>query len=526
MVLLMHFNNNPTIGENATYAVDESGSVNNGTITGSASWTSQGKFGGAITMPDVNSYVDFSTNNFPTGSQPFTVSAWFKVYALDPGEIQYVFCYGTQSDAHGYMLGAYNGQSISGGWWNLGHDVTVSYSTDTWYHIAETYDGTNARLYFNGVLKDTAALAGNTMPGSMHHVGERLGYGGGGFRGTVDEVTVYNRSLSPEEIADYYNYRRGFYQSNVYDAGANASWQNLTWSEAAPYGEELNPDVNTIGLWHLNEASWSGASREVRDSAGAHHGTALGGANTIAGGKFGRAGRFDGSSGWVQVPHASSLVNPSFTVTAWANINGSADSEQLAAGKAASYYLKANHPGQGAALQVLCQPDEWTHFPGPSIRNGGWSFLAGTFDGTSHAIKLYLNGVLVNGGSCSNALRDDGQPFSIGGVSGAWLLNGSADEVALYDRQLSADEILSLYKRGVLNLKLQACSKAALANCTAGEFKGPDGTSGTFFTNATFSNLAGVIGNNRYFQWKAVLETEDANYTPWVYNVTAAYLAP
>jgi len=53
------------------------------------------------------------------------------------------------------------------------------------------------------------------------------------------------------------------------------------------------PDANTLGLWHCNEAAWSGAAGEVVDASGnGFHGVRYGSANTAAGG-LGRTGKFN-----------------------------------------------------------------------------------------------------------------------------------------------------------------------------------------------------------------------------------------
>lgn len=70
-----------------------------------------------------------------------------------------------------------------------------------WLHIAGTYDGANMRLYLNGILINTAAHVGNLFEratplrlGANGAVGELLG-------GRLDNVRVYNRTLSSAEIA-------------------------------------------------------------------------------------------------------------------------------------------------------------------------------------------------------------------------------------------------------------------------------------------------------------------------------------
>ena len=71
---------------------------------------------------------------------------------------------------------------------------------NAWTHLATTYDGTNVRLYVNGTLEGTAISAGS-IPASSGP----LSLGGNSiwsewFRGELDDVRIYNRTLSVSEI--------------------------------------------------------------------------------------------------------------------------------------------------------------------------------------------------------------------------------------------------------------------------------------------------------------------------------------
>ena len=88
-----------------------------------------------------------------------------------------------------------------------GNTLTVD---ATWYHIAETWDGTNLKLYINAVedtpytIQDDTAV---TMTSSVRN--KRLGRNTGGatfyFYGTMDLVGFWARTLSAAEISQLYN---------------------------------------------------------------------------------------------------------------------------------------------------------------------------------------------------------------------------------------------------------------------------------------------------------------------------------
>ena len=77
---------------------------------------------------------------------------------------------------------------------------TAGLTTNTWTHVAGTYDGTTLRLYVNGVQVGSQAKTGS-MPVSANplQIGGDSIYGQY-FPGSIDEVRVYNRALSATEI--------------------------------------------------------------------------------------------------------------------------------------------------------------------------------------------------------------------------------------------------------------------------------------------------------------------------------------
>ena len=85
-----------------------------------------------------------------------------------------------------------------------------------------------------------------------------------------------------------------------------------------------------------------------------------------------------------------------------------------------------------------------------------------------------------------------------------YSLDGLIDEVGIWSRDLTASEMLNLYKRGILKLTLsvRSCDDAA---CDTESFTGS-------FNDATIYTL--LLEQNRYFQYKAEFETENTAYTP------------
>ena len=69
---------------------------------------------------------------------------------------------------------------------------------DEWLHVVGVYDGSSARIYMNGELKDVhPRLTGVVKPGQVAQLGKD---GSWLFSGGIDQVQVYNRGLTPQEV--------------------------------------------------------------------------------------------------------------------------------------------------------------------------------------------------------------------------------------------------------------------------------------------------------------------------------------
>jgi hypothetical protein len=85
------------------------------------------------------------------------------------------------------------------------YSATSFWASGAWYHLAFTYDGSNMRLYVNGVLENTVAKTGN-----VHSSGFPLSIGSytlgtfGFFRGILDEFAIYNYARTETEIQNDY----------------------------------------------------------------------------------------------------------------------------------------------------------------------------------------------------------------------------------------------------------------------------------------------------------------------------------
>jgi hypothetical protein len=330
----------------------------------------------------------------------------------------------------------------------------------------------------------------------------------------------------------------GDYTSKVYDAGANATWYNMSWIEGVPYGDDL-PDnqvdrsgtvlgeVNMTGnvlLLHLNSVN---STNYTLDTSGNRNDGQL--VNypcspatcNLTAGKFGNAMQFDGVDDYVGVTQSSSILNGNFSLEAWILLSSSkltyatvlSDFNYISSSRMYGYSLRTGGTDlyfgtrAGGSDSDTNSSNVWVGFTNYFNK---WTHIVATFNGTN--ATLYINGNYAGSGGGGYVPANASQTL-IGYSqvnSPDSYFNGTIDEVAIWNRSISATEILNLYKRGALRLNIttRSCDDSACSGESWNETH----------ANATLSTIHEK--NNRYFQYKAQLETDSTSYTPELYNVT------
>lgn len=157
--------------------------------------------GSALDFDGVNDYVNCG-NILPAS---YTKEAWIYVKSLST---QNNIISGGDSDArHAFWVPNSSGKLTAGhngDWFSV--EDSVPLSVNTWYHVAVTYDAatTTLKLYKNGQLVDTNTEVDPVDGGSLVRLGA-FNNAANSFTGTMDEVKIWNRALSPGEIANHMN---------------------------------------------------------------------------------------------------------------------------------------------------------------------------------------------------------------------------------------------------------------------------------------------------------------------------------
>ncbi|MBK8738332.1 MAG: PQQ-binding-like beta-propeller repeat protein [Betaproteobacteria bacterium] len=203
---------------------------NNGTLQGSATFAA-GNVQQAFSFA-ANGHVDIPYNANLTTPQ-VTVAAW-----VNPASQQgpaAIVNRRTAADTAGYTLEQLFDRSGLVLWRVfVGGAPTAVVSTaalplQAWTHVAGTFDGTTARLYFNGVEVGSAPAAGAIDPVSAAvQIGRNM-VTGEQFDGLIDEVAIFDRALSPAEIAATHNAGNlGLCKGALIDIDANGATDALT----------------------------------------------------------------------------------------------------------------------------------------------------------------------------------------------------------------------------------------------------------------------------------------------------------
>jgi hypothetical protein len=208
LVLALDAGNTKSYPGSGTLWNDLSGNGNNGTLINGPTFDTGN--GGSIVFDGVNDYIDCgntSTLNAIGGTTSITVSGWVFYTAYGGGGQPYSVIT-VKGNPWTWLLenpsNIFRFRITAGG-----SDVNVADTSthllNTWYNVVGTYDGSNMRIYINGVLKNTRAQTGTLGINSMT---AKIGTFQGtnyNLNGRISNIFIYNQTLTAQEIQQNYN---------------------------------------------------------------------------------------------------------------------------------------------------------------------------------------------------------------------------------------------------------------------------------------------------------------------------------
>ena len=240
-------------GSNSTYTKDYSGYGNDGTVNGATFNRTGGKIGGAYEFDGVDDYVEVPNSASLNITNEITIEAWIKPASFtDYDAIVANFEYPTNPEGYSFRVHSDNHlvwRAVLSGdnSYSITSDSTMT--IDNWYHVVLTHDASYTRLWINGNL-DKEDNPGGTivnlgkvlMIGWDDYAADRV------FNGSIDEVKIYNYSLSGDQI--YQNYLAGNQGRNSQILIFNETDDNEEWlCSVTPndgYEDGLNKNSSSV----------------------------------------------------------------------------------------------------------------------------------------------------------------------------------------------------------------------------------------------------------------------------------------
>ena len=237
LILYMPFDVNDNLTGSTVY--DWSNYNQDGIIVG-AVWNSSGKYGSSLSFDGINNYVRISDDPSLSILQKTTLSAW--IYPTEYGDASDSYIKNIYSDEDVdltavWRLGSQGNASLKdrfGVNFNNGanNDIesTGAIPLNTWTHVITVTNGTNILFYFNGFLDSSKSYSITPTQKSLPWmIGTKAESGSTSrqYKGSIDEVMIFNRSLNSSEISQIYNQQfPRFYSSGVHDLNTTISSGN------------------------------------------------------------------------------------------------------------------------------------------------------------------------------------------------------------------------------------------------------------------------------------------------------------
>jgi hypothetical protein len=182
---------------------DYSGEDRYGTLRGNPKWV-EGYYKDALQLDGADDFVDFGTpTGWPAGTAARTLCGWGKTDTIGAGW-RWMAAYGAEGIGLAMFIGKgsdVTGADLYGGGYGEVADIWVVnfWEVDTWHFICLTYDGMTAKLYADGALLVSEPKTWDLVP-NRAHIGRQVNNAAEFWDGLVDDVRVYNKALTLEEI--------------------------------------------------------------------------------------------------------------------------------------------------------------------------------------------------------------------------------------------------------------------------------------------------------------------------------------
>ena len=322
-----------------------------------------------------------------------------------------------------------------------------NYTEQKWFLTGYTRNGTGSntgKFYTNGTAGTTFTPAASGFDGSTTYK-----IGSSNVTSTqpplFGEVMMFDVELTPSEVTELYN-------------------------NGAPLNATKHSQVsNLVGYWRNNHLTSAGTWEDL--SSNNNHGTLNGTHSTIFFQEGITAGKdsqgfninidhtgskgavyFDGVADYIEL-NSDNLPHNHYTIMAWFKVPNVAKSQGIVSwGDSANYERRAMiiyNGGSGDDWTLVASTYNENKQGGTTLSPNTWYHGAVTVNKSTKAYVIYLNGESDGSGTLTNSLVDfTGTTGYIGRTGVGEYLEGFVDEVFIYDKVLTAGEVLKNYKHG------------------------------------------------------------------------------
>ena len=413
---------------------DASDNGTNGTVNGATLTTDRfGNSNSAFNFDGLNDFISVNPSSSLNIVNNISISLWF---------------YTTQTGFYGYLVDrdicgiskdwslAYNGTSIL----RIGDGITdqiINSGTNninSWHNLVFVRMNDSFKLYIDGILSSQLPINGLNFQNNQTPIyfGEQVcvpnSVNSPNFKGKIDEIAIYNRALTQDEITAIYN---GVEYSDTCNAVSGSLTNGL------------------VGYW-----PFCGNAND--DSGNGHNGTVNGA--TLTTDRFGNinsAYQFNASNGGISVPSFYPL-STNYTVSYWVKydtqtINTSIMDISLSwlnLGEFVVFRELDNSISFATAGSNGASNNSFVNSATPT-NTSNWYNIVGSRNGTQ--LSIYINGVLVGSGINNNintgvnkTMYFGGDPIQVQANNNA-RFSGKLDDITIFNRALTQQEITNLY---------------------------------------------------------------------------------
>jgi hypothetical protein len=431
-------------------AVDSVG-LNNGTLYSGVTHTDNGRIGSAYEFDGINDYILVPNDDSIETPNALSWLFWFKCPTQIDDNYPRILDLGDNTVAFPQTAG-----TTLRFWLNNGtRSSELQYSNacdETWKHFTGTWDGTTISLYINGALQGTTGMTGTLNSDGQHFY---ISQSSSPYYGTLDEIMIWNRSLTADEIYE------------IYRDGNISSVSNVTADQdlgAATNISDANPDdeIKTIFNWYRNGTSISvlnmpfeGGSNSTwtRDYSPYGQNGTVSFATWNSSGGIDKKGsyRFYNADVDVTIDVGDGVLNltDEITISTWVKPEacdvggGTGPSRIVAKGQNEAYQLHIDSCKFRFTIGAT-----WDTGPVTGVYNlDEWYHVVATYNGS--VAKIYVNGTFIDDHAYNTSIPTTTDPVIIGdwATSGSRRpYNGTIDEVMIFNRSLTQEQILAFYR--------------------------------------------------------------------------------